>query len=176
MSAAHVADFHLFKVESAIEFVSLTVQVVRWIRAYQEKLFNGVMKDKASPTTVSTVGTKRDHESDDENQEGETRSKRQNTKPTVVQTATEPAAVAHTDLPPPEQPEKGAKESSVVDSAEPGQCTPDTDLESDYQDPPDPRERDQEVMAYLQVPLIMRTLSLQFLEPGVAIFIVWRSI
>ena len=175
MSAAHVADFHLFKVESAIEFVSLTVQIVRWIYEYQEKLFNGIMKDKASPTTVSTVGTKRDHESDDEDQE-EIRSKRQNTKQTRVQTATEPAAAAYMDPPPPEQPEKGAKESSVVDSAEPGQCTLNLDLESE--DPPDPRERDQEVTAYLQVPLIMRTLSLQFLEPGlgVAIFIVWRSI
>ena len=163
MSAAHVADFHLFKVETVIEFVSLTVQVVRWIREYQEKLFNGIMKDKASSTTVSTVGTKRDHESDDEDQEGEIRSKRQNTEKKGVQPTTEPATVAHTD-PPPEQPEKGAKESSVADSAEPGQCTPDLNLESDYQDPPDPRERDQQVMAYLQVLLIMRTLSLQFLE------------
>ena len=70
MSAAHVADYHLFKVESAIEFVSLSVQIVRWIREYQAKLFNGIMKDRPSPTTVSIVGTKRDHESDYEDPEG----------------------------------------------------------------------------------------------------------
>ena len=160
MSAAHVADFHLFKVESAIEFVSLTVQVVRWIREYQEKLFHGIMRDSASPTTSSTVGTKRDHESDDEDQERELRSKRQHTKLRGVPTTTEPGAIAHTDLPPPEQPEKEAENSLNADSPESGQFTPDLDHEFDYQDPSDPREHDQEVMAYLQVPPIMRTLSL----------------
>lgn len=109
MSAAHVADYHLFKVESAIEFVSLSVQIARWVREYQVTLFNGIMKDTPSPTTVSTVGTKRDLESDDEDPEGDIRSKRQNTKQTEAQTTTEPAALSHTNHPPPEQPKKELK-------------------------------------------------------------------
>ena len=176
MSAAHVADYHLFKVESAIEFVSLSVQIVRWIREYQGKLFNGIMKDRPSPTTVSTVGTKRDHESDYEDPEGDIRSKRQNTKQTGAQTMTEPAALSHADHPPPEQPKKGAEESSVVDAAEPGKYTLDFPLKSEYQNPPDQRGRDRDIIAYLEVPPIIRTLSLQFLESGVAIVISWRSI
>ena len=113
MSAALVADYHLFKVESAIEFVSLSVQIVRWVREYQGKLFNGIMKDRPSPTTVSTVGTKRDHESDNEDPEGGIRSKRQNTKQTEAKTTAEPAELSHTNRPPTEQPKRGAEESSV---------------------------------------------------------------
>jgi len=161
MSAAHVADYHLFKVETAIEFVSLSVQIVKWVREYQDKLFNGIMKDRPSPTTVSTV--KRDHESDNEDPEGDIRSKRQ-------KTTTEPAGQSTTE------PTKGAEESSVVDTAEPGTYTPDSPLESDCQCPPNQLSRDRDIIAYLEVPSIIRTLSLQFLESGVTIVISWRSI
>lgn len=86
-------------------------------------------------------------------------------------TATAPAAVSYLDATPPEQEEKAAKESSVVDSSEPGDWTLSLDCGCDYyQDPPEPRERDQ-ILTYLEVPLIIRTLSLRFLEPGVAVFI-----
>jgi hypothetical protein len=51
----------------------LSVQIVRLVREYQGKLFNSIMKGRPSPTTVSTVGTKRDHESDDEDPEGDIR-------------------------------------------------------------------------------------------------------
>jgi hypothetical protein len=153
MSAAHVADYHLFKVETAIEFVSLSVQIVKWVREYQDKLFNGIMKDRPSPTTVSTV--KRDHESDNEDPEGDIRSKRQ-------KTTTEPAGQS--------------TESSVVDAAEPGTYTPDSPLESECQCPPNQLSRDRDIIAYLEVPSIIRTLSLQFLESGVTIVISWRSI
>lgn len=77
MSAAHVADYHLFNVESAIEFVSLSVQIAKWVREYQDKLFNGIMENTPSSTTVSTVATKRERDSDDEDPEGDIRSKRQ---------------------------------------------------------------------------------------------------
>src|SRR4051794_31242667 len=106
MSAAHVADYHLFKVESAIEFVSLSVQIVRWVTEYQRKLFNSIMKDKISSTTSSIVGTKRDRESDNGDLKGDTGSKCQNTKQTETQTTTEPAALSHTGHPP-LQPHKG---------------------------------------------------------------------
>jgi len=169
MSAAHVADYHLFKVETAIEFVSLSVQIVKWVREYQDKLFNGIMKDRPSPTTVSTV--KRDHESDNEDPEGDIRSKRQKTTTEPAgQTATEPAGQTTTE------PTKGAEESSVVDAAEPRTYTPDSPLESGCQCPPNQLSRDRDIIAYLEVPSIIRTLSLQFLESGVTIVISWRSV
>lgn len=49
------------------------------------------MKDTQSSTAGSTVGTKWDHESDDEDPEGDIRSKCQNTE---QQTTTEPAALS----------------------------------------------------------------------------------
>jgi hypothetical protein len=109
MSAAHVADYHLFKVESAIEFVSLSVQIVRWVCEYQGKLFNGIMKDRPSLATVSTVGAKRDYESNDEDPEGDIRSKRQNTKKTDARATTEPAALSHADHNPREPPKKWSR-------------------------------------------------------------------
>jgi hypothetical protein len=103
------------------------------------------------------------------------RSKRQNTKQTDAQTTTEPAPLTHTDHPPPEQPKTGAEESSVVDAEEPGKYTPDPPLVSEYQNPLNQRSRDRDIIAYLEVPPIIRTLSLQFLESGVAIVLSWRS-
>lgn len=142
MSAAHVTDYHLFKVESAIEFVSLSVQIVRWIREYQGKLFNGIMKDRPSPSTVSIVATKREHESDNEYAEGDIRSKRQNTKRTEAKPTTKPTALSHADHPPPERPKKGDEESWVADVAESRKYTPDE------------RGRHRDIIAYLEVSLI----------------------
>lgn len=152
MSAAHISDYHLFKVESAIEFVSLSVQIVKWIREYQDKLFNGTMNDRPSPTTVSTVGTKRDYESDDEDPERDIRSKRQNIKQTDAQATTESVALSHADHNSPEQSKKGAEESSIMDAAESREYTPDFPLESEHQNPPNQRSCDRDIIAYLEVP------------------------
>ena len=166
MSAAHVADYHLFKVESAIEFVSLSVQIVKWINEYQEKLFNGIMKDKASSTSSSTVGKKRDRESDDDDPDGDTKPKRQQSKQTKIETATEPASRIHVGNPPAEQLQTGAGESSMADAA--GKYIPGSPQYCEYQDPTDQKVCSSD---YLDVPPIVRTSSLQFLEIGVAVIV-----
>jgi hypothetical protein len=123
MSAAHVSDYHLFKVERAIEFVFLFIQIMKWVPEYQGKLFNGIMKNSLSPTTGSTVGMKRVHESDDEDPEGDIQLKCWSAKQTEAQTTTELRALRHTGHPPLEQQKKGAEESSA-DAAEPGKDPP----------------------------------------------------
>ena len=88
MNAAHITDYHLFRVENCIEFASLTVRVVMWMREYQEKLFTGIHKNPATSNKVSTVPAKRDHETDeDDDVEGEIRPKRANTKNTGISDA-----------------------------------------------------------------------------------------
>ena len=58
-----------------------------------------------------------------------------------------------------------------MDVAESGKYALDFPLKSEHQNSPDQRDYDRDIIAYLQVSPIIRTLSLQFLESGVPIVI-----
>ena len=118
------------------------------------------LKSRRSMDTISTVGTKRDLESDDEDPDGDIPSKRQHIKKTEGQSTTELATITQADPNLRGQPVQGAEESSIMYVEEPWQDSLDFPLESSQRNVPDGGDRGQDIMKYLEVPPIIRTLGL----------------
>lgn len=74
ISATHVADYHLFSVQDSIEFVSLSIRIVQWMRNYQSKVFKAIMDETSIPGMTLKESSKRNHL--DSDHEGEPEKKR----------------------------------------------------------------------------------------------------
>ena len=61
ISATHVADYHLFSVQDSIEFVSLSIRIVQWMRDYQSKVFKAIMDETSIPGMTLKESSKRNH-------------------------------------------------------------------------------------------------------------------